>query len=162
METVVKVALPLPLDVASSLMRAVGTVYPSTQISQTSGGFLEFHVSDEDRRDPQEPSAETVYAPSDADLEAVLTDLRDGSLGVSVPEWFTKMVLGGVLEVFAEHPEALNYLEMPLHAPDGATYVVIACRSREQTPHALRRLAEERADRYAAKLRELGVDPDAL
>jgi hypothetical protein len=115
-------------------------------------------------RSDTDPSRRTALAqirrvPADPEIEATLTSVRNGAFGIQPPEWFAKLIIGGLLAVL-DTTSAENYLEMTLPGPDGVQYAVVACRTADRTPHQLRQAAEARADRYAAKLRELGVDPD--
>jgi hypothetical protein len=159
----IRIATPLPLDVTSKLLKAIGAVYPSTVlVSDSSLSALVLRIDDADRSNPgQEPAPEDVV-PMAANVDGWLTSLRDGSLGFGAPEWLSKMLVGA-LEQILEDTSAQNYLELTLDAPGaGRQYAVVVCRSLGQTPHSLRQAAADRTDRLAARLRDLGEDPDAL
>lgn len=162
MTTLIEVALPLPGDVASTLMKAVGSVWPNTTI-KTDGDdrTLTFDITDEDRKNPkvEEALTEPDYQ-DDEDGRLLLSSVRDGSLGMTVPEWFTKTLVGVMHEIM-EDTTAENYLEWTLTSGD-RSYAVVLCRTTDATPHSLRKAADERSERYAEKLKELGVDPDTI
>lgn len=55
------------------------------------------------------------------------------------PKHLSEALLHIMLESFAEHVDAVNYLENRVHDPkDGKVYVMIFVRSQGQTPHELR------------------------
>lgn len=162
MDTIVNVELPLPMDVTGTLMRAVGSAYPNAHIVQDgSGRFLSFAISEEDRAASDGEVEEFEKADRDADVDALVTSFKDGTLGMSTEEWFSKMMVGA-LEDILEDTTAENYLEMTLTTSEGKGYAVVVCRTPDSTPHRLRQAAEKRAELYAETLRQLGVDPDAL
>lgn len=167
MDTLVSIDLPLPLDITGSLLAAVGSMYPNAQIvTDGDPAKLTLAIADADRAglDGDGMPAQ-IPRPTPADTEALLTSLRDGSIGVSPPEWFAKMMLSICAEI-VEASSAENYVEMTLHGkgPDGEprTWAVVVARSHDQTPHQLRIAADQRAERYAERLRELGQDPAAI
>lgn len=173
MDTRVSIKLPLPLDIIQTLGRVLGSVYPSTKMATDAqpgslGQELVYWVSSEDRAaslDTDDP--EVVAVPSAGDVEALLTSVRDGSLGFSVPEYFTLMMGEMVGDILADD-SIDNYIEMGV-VKEGKRYSIIAARSEGQTPHALRQAAEEallaekaRTRVLKAKLEELGVDVSTL
>lgn len=154
----VRIDLPLPLDVAGTLMKVVGAVYPGTRVATNTAGMvltipLESRIPDGD---------------VDAYLEGFEPEMLDPEIGqtmltrtgISAPEWLANVV-GGVAKIAIG--EAPNYIEAPYRAADGIeTYVLTVARSKGQTPHQLRLAAEERIERLEAKLKEMGVDPDTV
>lgn len=161
-DTVVAIDLPLPLDVTSSLMRAIGDMYPGAQVrSDGDRHKLTIMIPDSDRRrDDVDGEPTTTPAPTPADVDAFLASIDDGTFGVSGTEWLAR-VLVHLASGALDRPDADNYVELTLADSDLA-YAVALCRSTSQTPHALRMAAEERAERLAQRLRELGEDPDGI
>ena len=109
----------LPMDVAGSLLRAVGTMYPGTQIATaTEGDTLTLLIPDTDR-----PAAEGLDV--GAPLEVIHLD-PSGLAAVTPPGVATAMA-SMVDDLFAENPEAENYLEFTFTDPDNpeSTYVLI-------------------------------------
>lgn len=170
--TSITIELPLPLDVSGQLLRAIGSIYPHAQIqtnpARTHTLVVEIPDSDRFADIDGDLDAETTgdpafvpAAPITPDAEMLLTSVRDGSFGMSAPE-FLMSVLAGLVSDVLDDPAALNYVEIPALRPDGTCVTVTACRSEAQTPHQLRLAAETRADRCAAALRALGVDPDQV
>lgn len=98
--------------------------------------------------------------PGSPDPELFLTQLADGSLGMSTPEWLGKLLVGAFLQVL-DGLNAPNYVTFSLIAGDESVYNVILTRPGRPSPHELREAAEARAERLASRLRELGEDPDA-
>lgn len=173
MDTRVSIKLPLPLDIVQTLGRVIGSVYPSakmaTQAQEGSfGNELVYWISNEDRTaslDAEDP--EVVAVPTSGEVEALLANVKNGSLGFSTPEYLTLLV-GGLAHDALSDVSIENYLEMNVSA-EGKHYVVIAARSEGQTPHSLRQKAEEelltekaRSRAYKTKLEELGVDVSTL
>lgn len=92
--------------------------------------------------------------------EVLLTKIFDGRLGISMPEWFGAMFVS-IAKQILDDQEAPNYIEVSL--TDGKqTYPVFLCRPDRPNPHELREQAEAKVERYEAKLRDLGLDPDKV
>ena len=173
MDTRLSIKLPLPLDIVQTLNQMIGSAYPSAKIDarakkDSSDREMVYWISDEDRSQSLENEIPVVVAvPSAGDIESILSGVSDGSLGFTPPEYFINL-LGGLVEQILSDGDIENYLEMAVRIKD-KDYAIVACRSPEQTPHALRSAAEvklleekARSRAYATKLRELGVDPSSL
>lgn len=153
--TEVTLAGSIPLDVASTLMRLVGAVYPSARVSSDHRG-MRFHIDDADRADDPgvfDRAAELKVAADEWSLDTYLRQLGDGALEVSLPQILTATLAGLAEGMFAEHGEDVNYLETTCTSPShpGQRWAVIAARSAGRTPHELRQAAEARADRLEAE-----------
>lgn len=112
--TEVKIALPLPMDVASTLIQIIGTAYPNTQMKTDSGRYLEL-VIDEDDRFKNKTSKKRILAAKqfiEDEQNAQLTELRNGQPSVSTPEWIAQSVGFMVERLFEETPDAENYFQM--------------------------------------------------
>lgn len=168
----IKVALPLSLTRSGELLGAIGAHWPDAVV-RTDTGEDRYMVIDPDP-EPRTDGADTgtdpvarvakavrdaggppVSAPSNDEVDAFLTSLRDGSMGISPPEWYARMMFGAFREILDSH-DAPNYVEQSLlDADTGETYTVLVGRPGGRTPHQLRADAEERAARAEAALAEL-------
>lgn len=82
--------------------------------------------------------------------------MRDGTFGMSFPEWFTNIMLAGAKSVLELHdPEPVNYVECALHEPDYTRWTVIVVKPGGKTPHELREEAETERDAALAELATL-------
>lgn len=154
--TEVRIRGPLPLDVAGSLLNAVGTMYPGTRIaSNAEGDALTLLIPDTDR-----PAAEGL------DVGEALEVIRLDPTGLSAvtPPGIATAMAAMVDDLFAESPGAENYLEFTFAAPDHphSTYVLICVKPGGETPHQLRlaadselAAAEEEITRLKARIAEL-------
>ena len=161
----IKVALPLSMNLSGALLAAIGAVWPEARIV-TDTGEDRYMVIDPNG-EPQAPDPERVAeaaeaaaaanGPDDEQVNAFLSSLRDGSFGMSAPEWYSKMMLGALREILDES-DAPNYVEQTLHDPDtGEVYTVTVGRPGGRTPHQLRTAAEERAAAAEAALAEIAA-----
>lgn len=157
--TPIEFKLPLPLDVAGTLLRLIGGAYPNAKVRPTNNGVMTVEIGTKDRV----PDADV-----DAFLEGFTPDLLDPEVGVSMlteqgitaPQWLSAM-LGRMADVALG--DAPNYIEakFTLHN-DGIQRLLTVARSPEQTPHELHMQAKDRINALEAKLSELGVDPDSI
>jgi hypothetical protein len=175
-ETLICIALPLPLDITGRVTEAIGTIYPNATIRTDTGDgrHLVVAVPDDDRWAPEDfddsdaESGETAK-PSrppmiDAEsVEAILVSLEDGSFGISASHYLGALFAGMARQALAD-ADAPNYVVITIGDPANPTdvYDLIVCRPGRPSPNDLRRQAEERADRYAAALRDAGIDPESL
>jgi hypothetical protein len=155
LDTKVRIALPLPADVVSTIQTAVGTAYPHTEMLLGTGTEVVLVVKDSDR-DARvragvdfevEPKGRGVDEPELASVDSTGVTLRSKA---GLNAWLVEN-LGAVLD----EEGAPNYLETEFRS-GGQGYVVVLARSAEQTPHALREAAEERrrvAEHEASELR---------
>lgn len=161
----------IPLDVASTLMRLVGSAYRSTRVSSDHRGMV-FHIDHADRVEDEsvfERAAELKATADEWTLDTYLRQLGDGAVEMTLPQILTATLVGLAEGMFAEHGQDVNYLETVCTSrthPD-QRWAVIVARSAGRTPNELRRAAEERADRaeeessrLRRKLEDAGIDPD--
>ena len=161
----------IPLDVAGTLMRLVGSAYPSTTVSSDHRGMT-FHIDPSDRVEDEsvlERAAELRVAADEWTLDTYLRQLGDGAVEVSLPAILTATLAGLAEGMFAEHDQDVNYLETTCSSTThpGQRWAVIVARSAGQTPHELRRAAETATDRanreitrLRTKLEDAGIDLD--
>lgn len=153
----------LPIDVASTLGNLIDTAYPGTQLDlvDTRGAVLALRIPDaaRGRRAPGKRRLLTGKVPAtDPMTEAWTTGFRQSEegfdVGVIPPEGIAKAMCAGLAQGLDEALDepAENYLEWRLTDGEGTQYVVYGCRSPKQTPHALRKQAEERRDQAEREL----------
>lgn len=151
----------MPLDIASSLYTAIGTMYPSAQIKTDGAGFGDMViVIDSDDRRPRMSKRALAAAKTtteDPDNEPDLVGWKDGAMVMSTPEELSLELGGLCAHLLAAADESVNYMEFQVRY-DGKPYVVAACRSVGQTPHALRRAAEKERDEALAEVERLRAE----
>ncbi|MFB7890394.1 hypothetical protein ACFCZ3_20310 [Cellulosimicrobium cellulans] len=147
--TRVVVELPAPLDVVSTLLRVIGQTYPGTVIAPGWSGRTTFVIPDVDRPRPVDEVNTTPDDAADVTLNRWGKDGMALGLEDAVFTFLTEPVLALLDEYGIE-----NYLEQGIVTEDGRRYVVVMCRSSEQTPHALRARAETEARAAEARARD--------
>ncbi len=152
--TEVRIGLPLPIDVASSIGNAVDAMYPGTSIDTTAPRDTLTLLLPEGSRRPKRLSKKALAALKQDQPEEAEDVLFDGfgsdeegvTARVLAPQEATAHLAVLVRAMFRGQPEGTNYLEAEVSdRADGTRYVVIGCRSPERTPNALRQQAEQRA-----------------
>lgn len=153
----IRVATPLPLEVAGTLMQLIGTAWPDARVSTKRRGFGDDYALTmlvDHRRRPKKVTKKAALAISEkaaesrAEAEEVgvggadFLRFEDSSLVTAVPKELMHF-LGGIAHSIMSGDEAgPNYLEwIVTTAPDaegaGARYVLCIARSEEQTPHEM-------------------------
>ena len=165
-ETVIRIGLPLPLDVSAALITAIGTMWPTATI-RTDARDMQLVIP---RRKPKRLTKRTMAAilAEMADDDAPETDMdqitQDGGVRValnSADESWQQLAAWAYTVLTAT--EAANYAEQHISAktPDGERkqLVVIAAWSPEQTPHQLRKAAWDEGCRFAGREPKPGDNP---
>lgn len=153
METLVEIKLPLPLDIVSNIMDAVGGKYPGSKVLNPEGSFLTMLVPDEDRflDDETEPEPSIPAEKIRHEHEATVISVTPAGITVEPPkdvsDTFTAPFVDALTEVDSLSFEGLTSDSRPFsvhaHVNDGR-------RSYDE----LERLNAK----YAQKLEELGVN----
>lgn len=160
-EVEVRIGLPLPMDVAGTITRAFAILWPDGKFDQSrspSGREMVAVITDADRMTTatKRAIAKAKMNSEDVTLEGLLVAWDpDGTLGLTLPQ-VAQERLAEICVAMLSTAEAPNYLEIPITAPGGKRYAVAACRSMEQTPHALRMEAERQLAEAQAKLAAIG------
>jgi len=146
----------IPLDIAATLMRLIGTVYPHTSVRSDLGG-LTFEIDDTDRVDDPSVLERAAAARETADEFSLDTYLREASsagITFTVPEALANIMVPMVESMMGEFPESTNYLETIVTSKVGPRrrWVIITARAENRTPHALRLAAEKRAEQAEAEV----------
>jgi hypothetical protein len=162
-EVEVRIGLPLPMDVASTIVRAFAILWPDGHFDQKrspSGSEMVAVISADDRmtRATKKKLAAAKVNSEDVSLEGLLAAWDpDGSLGLTLPQVANER-LADICVAMLSTADAPNYLETPVRTPDGHRYAVAACRSVGQTPHALRMKAEKERDAALAEVERLRAE----
>jgi hypothetical protein len=159
-ETPIRLGLPLPLDVVISLTNAIGAMYPSAKIKTNSGYEEMVIVIDDDQRRPRVGKKKLAAAKNTSEDPANEQDVLawdDDHLVTSTPEELSLYLGGACAHLLASNESAVNYMEMQV-TYKGKPYVVAACRSKGQTPHALRMKAEQERDAALAEVERLRAE----
>lgn len=154
----------IPLSMAGFLLRAIGTAYPSTRITQAPGfspGLaLLIDRADFLTADTDADIADLVPDKDDPALVAFTSGFRDGGVGVSPPPWLAALLIA-TSEQIIEAADPPNYLEMRIGTVPGEWHSWSITRPGGRTPHELRRAADARVAVLEAQLRSHGIEPEA-
>lgn len=160
--TTIKIDLPLPMDIAGTLMQVIGLTWPNTVIKQDEARFpseraLVMEVSDEDRH--KSAKARKKYEKHKQHLskwDSDITELTPNAVGVSPHEYLAKQWCAMARQTMEMFPDAHNYLESVVQDRDTRNrWVFYVARSEGQTPHALRKVAEKRVEELEAEVAQL-------
>lgn len=166
-ETPIQIALPLPLDIVISLSQAIDAMYPGAKITTPDGtdrphqGSFVVVVDDNHRRKrvSTKKLAATKAEPGTEDMKVQALDPQH--LALSTPDELGLLLSGPCVHLLAAFEDAVNYVEVEVERGT-ERYVVAACRSRGQTPHALRRKAEQERDEARAEVDRLRAELEAV
>lgn len=146
----VEIGLPLPMDVAGTLMEVIGIAYPNSMV-RTDGrpGRMTMEILESDRGSKPIPkrkvkAARQEASPDDTEVELAGFAEEEGALvmKVSTPQEATRRLAEWAV-LMLDNPDATNYVEQEATTAEGLRFVVIAARSKAQTPHKLRMKAEK-------------------
>lgn len=164
--TSIRIAAPLPLNVAGSLMQMIGTAWPEAVIQQSERRNDGLHMlvptkppEDVDREFLEQLGKTT----EDVTAEADFLGFHDGWVAFAPPEELC-VELGRVAHaIFTAHqPEAINHVEWGVktgNESDDATYILSISTARDRTPLAMRKAAEAEVERLTSLLEKHGIDP---
>jgi hypothetical protein len=153
--TEIRIELPLPNDIASTLIRIIGLTYPRTQIARNGESAfrprqLVLVIDPKDRH--RDAKARKKYEKKRAELDAYdgwMTALGPDDVSIGAPEFLVKWWVDLARKTFEANPEAINYLESECYDTETRqNYIFWVARGRkdQNTPHALRQQAEARAE----------------
>jgi len=157
--TEIRIATPLPMDVAGTLMQLIGTAYPSAVIVSTpAGGMFDREYALVMKVDPAQRAKRVTKKqaeeakPDDIEHETDFLGFDNGWISASPPEELG-LYLGEIAhQMFTSTDGAINYVEWEVRAGEQDRYVLSVAKSKEQTPHALRTKAEARVAELEAQL----------
>lgn len=146
----IRIGLPLPMDVASTVLQIIGKTYPGTVIAKDSENKRRYkreivlEIPDDERHNT--PKAKKKYLKWRRGLQKWDSDITQlGPDGVSVApfEWLAKQWAVMAQRSFELEPAAVNYLEGQVFTKDvPGRFVFYIAKSDRQTPHELRTIAE--------------------
>jgi hypothetical protein len=155
----VRIALPLPLDVAGTITALISAAYPNSTLDTRGAGYeLVAVIPDGDRRPKRvgkRAVAELKDTTDDPDNTPSLVRWgEDGMPRFSSPE-HAQLAIAYACAMLLAPVEIVNYLGWEVSTTDNQRFYVAACRSEGQTPHALREHAEQQRDALRAALERL-------
>jgi hypothetical protein len=167
----VDIALPLPADIVATLGNLIDAAYPGTMIDTTApAGTLRLTLPRaRAKRVTRKTVQQAAVAPSDEPLDVLAWGHDDTAATVTLtaPQSLAITLLP-LIQAALDNPDGPNYVEHSITDPNSPSdrYVVIACRSATQTPHALRQRAESERDAALALVDDLldahtAADPDS-
>lgn len=155
-KTRIQVNLPLPMDVAGTVMRVIGMAYPEALI-EAGGRSMTFLIPEGAR--PRKGSKAKAKPEERGDVETELLELGPQGISISTPEALAAASLEIMRSLFEQFPDAKNYLEQRCY--DRATnrgYVMTFHRVEGNTPHEMRQKAEDKLKRIEAAIKLLYPD----
>lgn len=155
--TQIEIKLPLPLDVAGTLMKLIGAAYPTSRVRPFGNSHMMMEIDTAER---------VPEGDLDKFLEGFSLDLMDPEVGESLltqtgfsaPGWLANLAAQMMTAAIGDAP---NYIEAGFTL-EAQNLVMSVARSEGQTPHELRLKADARVAQLEAALRERGVDPDTV
>lgn len=165
--TVVKIALPLPMDVVGNILGAFGAIYPGSTISNEYSG-LAINLHERDR--PANPAAIETLEPAervhDDEDDVLLSGLdEDGTIEFLPPDRIAEAITKWGRTVLDQN-DAPNFVEMLMRDHQtGEEFLTSVARSKGQTPHAILNDAKGRIDDARTLLTEFIKDyetPDTV
>lgn len=137
--TRVTVNLPLPADMAGTIMKLIGTAYPTARLE--TGFHTMVFLIDQDAR----PVEVAEFSPDHVEGDVQITGLDKSTFSFSSESLAAAMleVVEGTLD---GTPGAVNYIEQKLYSrATGKQYVMTFQREDGKTPHELRQTADDDA-----------------
>lgn len=154
----ITVNLPLPVDVAATLTRAIGAIWPNTTMDMSSySSRMTYRVTAADRLaddlDLEQVRQERIAMREE--LEGIITRIGAGEVG-GIPAEEYLVYVAALAEAFLDEHGAANYVEQILSTPDGRRLTVTTHGAHGQTPVEHRndaRAEAARMHRLEARLR---------
>lgn len=157
-DTTIEINLPLPIDVVSTLMLLVGSAYPDATLTDQGryGRKLGFKIPAGSRTKKLSKTAAAKLKQDGTGFDFDVTEAGPQGFAWAMPEHIADMCRDVIETAFKDNPDAANYLEWVVQSSDGTgRYVLTFCRSKTQTPHALRMAAEAKLATAEARIKEL-------
>jgi hypothetical protein len=155
-EETIRIALPLSMDVAGSLLKAIGVMWPGACMGTSDPHTMTVVIPDAERR-PKGSRKALVAAKDTSDgpeVDSQITRFDGQTLTATVPEALQEMA-GYAAIILRNTDGAINYVEQEMtDTATGKQLVFSVAYSKGQTPHALRIKAEARVAELEALLAE--------
>lgn len=160
----ITINLPLPIDIAATMMRAVGAIWPNCTVDMSSySDRMKFHVPAADRLadDLDLDEVRAARIAEREEIEPTLTRIGDGQLGGSPAPHYVDYV-ATLAEAFLDEHNAASYVEQTLNVPGGRRIIVTTQWVDGQTPTEHRNAARAEAARMYRLEAQLRAQIDAL
>lgn len=156
-DVLLRIELPLPLDVVATVTKMAGSVYPGATISTKDPRHLTICIpaKERGRRGSVKAAKAAKQVSEDPGQEAELTNFVDGTVSTTFPREPGLILAECAASYIDAFPDADNYVEQEVTTKDGRRFTFAVCRSRQQTPHQLRQNAEAEVVRLKARIAEL-------
>ena len=154
--TRIQIALPLPMDVAGTVMRVIGMAYPEA-LMEGRDRHMTFLIPEGAR--PRKGSKAKAKPEQRDDVDSELLELGPEGISITTPEVLAAAALDIMRTSFEQFPDAKNYLEQRCY--DRQThkgYVMTFQRAEGKTPHEMRQQAEAKLARVEAAIKLLYPD----
>lgn len=149
----IRIDLPLPMDVAGTMMRLVGTAYPDA-LMEGRGGSMTFIIPDGAR--PRKVSKAKAKPDQVMEVETDLLEIGPEGISISTPEHLAAACLHVMESAFEQFPDAKNYLEQRCYNRETHKgYVMTFQRMDGKSAHELREEAERKLAAAEARIAEL-------
>lgn len=149
----IRIDLPLPMDVAGTLMKLVGLAYPDA-LMEGNGRSMTFVLPEGTR--PRKVAKTKAKAETVLDETTDLLEIGPDGISISTPEHLAAACLEIMKTSFEQYPDAKNYLEQKVY--DRAThkhYAMTFQRVEGKSPAELRTQAEDALAVALARIAEL-------
>lgn len=154
--TKIKIHLPLPMDVAGTLMRIIGTSYPEA-LMEGNSGTMTFLIPERSR--PRKVPKTKAKPDQREDLDSELLEIGPDGISISTPEVLAAAALQIMKASFQQFPDAKNYLEQRCYDRETHKgYAMTFQRVEGNTPHEMRQKAEAKLARVDAAIKLLYPD----
>ncbi|MDJ0319778.1 hypothetical protein [Pseudarthrobacter sp. PS3-L1] len=151
--TRIQIALPLPMDVAATVMSLIGTAYPDA-LMEGKGHNMTFLIPDGSR--PRKVSKAKSKPQEATEPSTALLECGPDGISISTPEKLAAACLEIMKASFEQFPDAENYLEQRLwDRESGKGYVMHFQRLEGKSPAELREAAERKLAVAEARIAEL-------
>lgn len=157
-DTTIQINLPLPIDVVSTLMLLIGSAYPDATLTEQGrwDNRMGFKIPAGARAKKISKAAAAKLKQDSTGQDFDVTEAGPQGFAWAMPEHVADMCREVIETAFKDNPDAANYLEWVVKSSDGTgRYVLTFCRSKNQTPHALRTSAETKLAAAEARIKEL-------
>lgn len=160
----VRIDLPLPTDVVSTIVKMFGLTYPRTMLTDDGHTWghercLVLKIDPRDRHKNAKAMKKYREIRDNADgWIGWTTELGPNGVGIGPHEALTQSWVQMAKESFKIF-DAPNYLEQEAwDSEDNTHYVFYVAKAKDKTPHKLREEADKRAEKAEARVAELEAE----
>lgn len=158
--TEITILTPVPAGLAGVLMNMFGAVWPETTIENSNRSTLTFRVPwgiSEEQKLTDEVAARLREDASGDHEDLMFMGFREGEAIFTPPEELCRSLGEFAHLIMSSHmgEQAINHLEWQVTDGTNPMYVLSISRSDGQTPLAMRKAAERKAEDLAVQVEEL-------